>query len=316
MAAGNVSYSRRKKDNECLDKTDNVKYSRSGTIGGDHYEPLQMDQVDHHSYSKCTYGRAAAHVGGQEQQYASLDVSTMHDAQYALPVNKRVSEHTCTKSVTDSGYVQLQDPVLKEKPEMHESKMEVTAFDQGAAADANLTGYANIGFASVKDSHKDAPKEKRKQEFANKVLKGKTKPPPTMAGTKQAKKQTGSEPATGANVNDAVKPVLDSPTSPSAAVEKQPQGNRTPLQLASPEAAMQESKAKKPQTKGKKPVLPKHITEATAPPSSCHKGRSPAASAPPPAIKMSKKTPEKGAESTPQGKVSVAEIARRLEKRQ
>ena len=77
-----TGYSEREESSAYLDETDLAKYSRSGTFGdGSAYEPLQLDQLGHHSYSKSTSGQATE--GGLDDEYTALDVTNLQDTQYA-----------------------------------------------------------------------------------------------------------------------------------------------------------------------------------------------------------------------------------------
>ena len=297
-----ISFSRKNRD-----KPNPARYSESAVSIGGHYEPLQVDRVDHHSYSKCTYGDASAHAGAQEREYAPLDVSKMQNAEYAVPVTKETNDYQYSNSMFDPEYVCLEGTASMEKARLQESKMTASALDQGAAANANPTGYANTGFASVDNSHRDSSDGKKMQQDPKKAWKGNAKPPPTKTKPKQDKKHSAGEPA-GAKASVAVKSMLNSPTS--AGGEWEQYVSPAPPQLATmtpPTAAVQDNKST---TVGRKPILPKHITEATAPSSSGHKGKPLAATAP----RAIKKASAKDGESSSEGKVSVAELAKRLEK--
>ena len=319
-----ISFSRKNRD-----RTNSARYSQSSiSVGGGHYEPLQVNPVEHHSYSNHTYGDASAHGGAQEREYASLDVSKMQNAEYAVPVTKETSDYQYSNSMLDPEYVRLEGTASMEKAKPQESKMTARAFDQGAAANANPTGYANTGFASVDNSHKETSDGKKKQQDPKKAWKGNANPPPTKTKPKTDKKHSAGEPA-GAKVSIATKPAhaLDSTTSSSA--DKVSTAGKTMLNsptsvggrweqhvgpappqsatMTPPTAAVQDNK---PATMGRKPILPKHVTEATAPSSSGHKGKPLAASAP----RAAKSVSVKDGESSSKGKVSVAELAKRLEK--
>lgn len=293
------SYSRKSRD-----KNDVVRYSQSGNISGSHYEPLQMDKVDHHSFA---YENSPAQAGVKERAYEPLDVSTMQSTEYAVPVTKGSNEYEYMDSVVDPGYVQLEDAVSKEKAKLQGSKTAATALDQGAAASANSTGYANTGFARVDNTDKDTCAGKKKQRFPKKASKEHTKPTPTTPTPKHTKEQTESKPA-GAKVSAAVKSELDSPTLPSGGAEVARQVKQDSPQLPATLPALQDNKTK-PATVGKKPLLPKHIAGTAAAPSLGLKGK--ALAAPRPATK---KKSAKDEEPVSPGKVSVAELARRLEK--
>lgn len=318
-----ISFSRKNRD-----KTNPARYVESVSSIGGHYEPLQVGQVEHHSYSKCTYGQASAQAGAQEREYASLDVSKMQNAEYAVPVTKETSDYQYSNSMLDPEYVRLEDTASKEKAKLQQSKKTASAFDHRAAANANPTGYANTGFASVDNRHRETPDGKKRQQDPKEAWKGNAKPPPTKTKPKTDKKHSAGETAgakvsaaakpahaldsltvsSADKVSAAVKPMLNNPTSAGGQWEQHVSPASPQLAtMTPPTVAVQDHK---PTTVERKPILPKHITEATAPSLSGHQGIPLAASAP----WAAKKASAKDGESSSKGKVSVAEIARRLEK--
>ena len=293
-----ADYSGKEEGNAYLDKTDTAKYSRSGTIGDrSAYEPLQVDQVGHHSYSKCTFGQATE--GGQDGEYAPLDVTETKDTQFAVPV----ARETLGEKNEYANSLALVDAAPK-KAELHQAGW--TATDDSSPA------YANIGFAADEGSHKDATKVPWKQQFDKGKLKGMaTQPPPTMAKPKKTKDDSASKPAD--TTEDNVVVGLGSHVAPLVAIEVGQQETQVPPQLVA-KPILQDGKKKESskvaadEKHKKKPLLPKHLTAAVTLPSNS-KGKTPASTPHPPAIK---EATAKDEESTSAGK--VAELARKLEK--
>ena len=298
--------------------------------------PLQVDKVAHHSYSKCTFGQATE--GGQDGEYAPLDVTTLQDTAYTVPAPVETSDeaYEYANSMFDDEYDDLEDPT-SQKAELHESKTGMTASEHGAATDAPHTGYANSRF---EDNHRDDSKTNKKYFTIRTWKESMTHTPPTAA--KKPGRQSGRKSAAASQVNIVMKP--KNPVVPFVTSEVDLQSTRVPLRLSAkttPEATAQDSKDKKvlkPATDekgGKKPILPKHVTAVNATPLSSPKGKALASTSlqfsrkgkPPtspdspqlspkegtPSL-AAKKAPAKKRESIATGKVSVAELARRLEK--
>ena len=327
----NADYSGKEEGNAYLDKPDTINYSRSATIGGGSaYEPIQVDKVAHHSYSKCTFGQATE--GGQADEYALLDVTKLQDTAYTVPAPVETADeaYEYANSMFDDEYDDLED-LTSQKAELHESKTGMTASEHGAATDAPHTGYANSRF---EDNHRDDSKTKKKKNFTIRTWKENIKhPPPTTAKLRKPGRQSGRKSAAASQVNAAMKPM--NPVIPSVTIEVDSQSNQVPHQLSAkttPEATAPDRKGNKvlkaitEEKSGKKPILPKHVTAVNATPLSSPKGKATAPTATPsPSPKGStpspdafplatKTTPAKKRESIATAKVSVAELARRLEK--
>ena len=302
---GTVDNNGNEGSNVYLDRVDTIRYSRSGTAGGEGvYEPLCMDMAVHHSRCDHTQETEREHDGG----YAPLDITKLQDAKYAVPVVGETpgekTEYANSQGIDDPEYAVLVD-TRAEKAELHESKTGPTALEQGAEIDRNSTGYANTGFASSVDSHKGAThKANWRQHFPKMTMKGKAnQSSPTTAKPKKPKQHSGSIPTVAADDNIVVKSGVDGEAAPSVVIEED--------QPATKEKC------------GKKPLLPKHVTTASATLPSSAKGKTPASTAALPSNPKgktlasplaTKKTPAKDGGSSSTGKVSVAELARRLEK--
>ena len=247
------------------------------------YEPLQVDQVAHHSYSKCTFGKETE--GEQDSGYALLDITKQPNT-----VTK-AGQTPGEKNGSDNSQGMHDHEYAVGKAELPESKK-----GQGAATGGKSTGYVNIGFALGEGSHKVVSKGKKEKQVTKKVLKGKSQElPPTMAKPNKPKIQPGSKPAAAAKVNGPVPPpppAIGPAQAPPQSVAKPP-----PKATAQDSKKIESSKPTAEDKSVKKPILPKQVTASAAPPL------------------VAKKTTAQGGGSPSTGKLSVAELAKRLEKK-
>ena len=253
------------------------------------YEPLQVDKVAHHSYSKCTFGKETE--GGQDSGYAPLDITKRPNTvpkAGQTPGEKNGSDNS--QGMYNHEYAVLEE-ATSGKAELPESKK-----GQGAVTGGNSTGYANIGFALGEGSQKVVFKGKKEQQVTKKVLKGKSQElPPTMTKPSKPKIPPGSKPAAVTKVNVPVPPpppAIGPAQAPLQSVAKPP-----PKATAQDSKKMESSKPTAEDKSVKKPILPKQVTASAAPPL------------------VAKKTPAQGGGSPSTGKLSVAELAKRLEKK-
>ena len=217
-----------KADNEYLDRTDAIKCPRPGTIVGENayeplqvdkvanhsyssysfgqvtegphshttalYEPLQVDQVGHHSYSKCTFGQVTE--GGQDGEYDPLDITALQATQFTVPVAGQTpgetNEHA--SSLFDLVYA-VPDDATSKIAEMDENTSKLRSSTQGTVTNGNSAEYANTGFTSDADAHKNVTNfnVSWRQHFPKMTLKGRMKQPPPMPPQPSQRSQKDSQ---------------------------------------------------------------------------------------------------------------------------